>query len=146
MVVFSPNLPTMCHRILTLPHYKTKILRFPVGSPGLIFAVRQTQISIMVTWITFAALLTSLSLTGQRSLVKAAVQCGQAGSQVSCHASSPINPDSDETCCFNGALKKGDKESGLVLSTQVREEDVLGRRKAYLFQVLWHWSKYRTER
>lgn len=35
--------------------------------------------------------------------------------QLSCHASYNISTDS---CCFNGALTQGEKQSGLVLATQ----------------------------
>lgn len=46
------------------------------------------------------------------------LSCVKAVSQLSCHSSSSIDPDSFGTCCYNGALKAGFLESGLVLATQ----------------------------
>jgi ribonuclease T2 len=44
--------------------------------------------------------------------------CARSIGQVSCHSSSTIDPNSYGTCCYNGALVPGNKESGLVLATQ----------------------------
>ncbi|KAJ9479510.1 putative Ribonuclease T2-like (putative) [Pseudozyma hubeiensis] len=43
--------------------------------------------------------------------------CASAGTQLSCHASYDIPPTSAGSCCFNGALVPGGKQSGLILST-----------------------------
>lgn len=49
---------------------------------------------------------------------KDAEQCAKAITQLSCHSSYYVDPNSFGTCCYNGALAPGDKESGSILSTQ----------------------------
>ncbi|PWZ03790.1 ribonuclease T2 [Testicularia cyperi] len=44
--------------------------------------------------------------------------CAKASSQFSCNSRTPIPYDSAATCCYNGALVEGGKESGLILATQ----------------------------
>ncbi|UZJ54678.1 hypothetical protein CBS101457_003998 [Exobasidium rhododendri] len=46
------------------------------------------------------------------------ISCLKASTQVSCQSSYTVDPNSFATCCYNGALKTGLKESGLVLATQ----------------------------
>lgn len=64
------------------------------------------------------AALASLALP--RSDLQGAAQCAKALSQRSCASRFPIDADSKATCCYNGALHAGEKESGLILQTQVR--------------------------
>jgi ribonuclease T2 len=47
-----------------------------------------------------------------------ATSCAKAATQVSCQSTYAIDPTSFATCCYNGALQPGEKESGLVLATQ----------------------------
>lgn len=45
-------------------------------------------------------------------------QCARALTQLSCNSKYTVDANSTATCCYNGALHPGEKESGLVLSTQ----------------------------
>lgn len=49
--------------------------------------------------------------------------CLKASSFVSCQTKAAVDPLSFATCCYNGALKPGFKESGLVLATQFWDTD-----------------------
>lgn len=49
--------------------------------------------------------------------------CLRASSLISCQTKVKVDPSSFGTCCYNGALKPGFKESGLVLATQFWDTD-----------------------
>ena len=49
--------------------------------------------------------------------------CLKASALVSCQKAVKVDPASFGTCCYNGALKAGDKESGLILATQFWDTD-----------------------
>lgn len=55
--------------------------------------------------------------------VSNASSCARDLSLVSCQTKVKVDPTSYRTCCYNGALQPGFKESGLVLSTQFWDTD-----------------------
>lgn len=64
-------------------------------------------------------LATSLTAASPSNLSQNITACARAASQLSCSdTKNPVDPTSFGTCCYNGALKPGFKESGLVLATQ----------------------------
>ncbi|CAO1614969.1 unnamed protein product [Sympodiomycopsis kandeliae] len=58
--------------------------------------------------------LLSLGAIGFPDYAKDKLQCLKDSTQLSCHSNFNVSTDS---CCYNGALKPGDKESGLLLVT-----------------------------
>lgn len=69
---------------------------------------------------------------------RAITSCSSASQQKSCHASQTVDPSSDGTCCYNGALTSGDKEGGLVVQTQFWDTDPsTGPRNSATIHGLW---------
>lgn len=103
--------------------YKKIAVSFPPGPCVSCSPSRTLTSSDMFAFPLAAVLLGAIpSLTSATSLgfesAKGYAQCARALTQRSCHSSYSIPADSAGTCCYNGALQMGGKESGLALQTQ----------------------------
>ncbi|PWN46602.1 ribonuclease T2 [Violaceomyces palustris] len=75
----------------------------------------------MLASIPLAALALAGSATASSlgfGVAKGVLECARAVTQLSCHSKYEISANSSATCCYNGALQEGSKESGLFLATQ----------------------------
>lgn len=63
------------------------------------------------------------AISASANSVSNASSCFRDSLLVSCQTRVKVDPTSFGTCCYNGALESGFKESGLVLSTQFWDTD-----------------------
>lgn len=99
-----------------------------LSSPNLIplpisFSTRPCAFSLIMLIFKVALAILSLPVLTSASTSADAQSCRQASHLVSCQTKVKVDPSSYATCCYNGALQKGYKESGLVLATQFYDTD-----------------------